>query len=301
MKKIFTLAAFFVFGILQSKAQPNGGFENWTTEYTFESPDGWQTLNFLSLLIPPNPVSAFKVIGSDVHSGFYALKLKTICVTNNPYTLLIADTTSGVFTGKIIYSPPSYNYGFSYTGRPEKLEFWYKYSPVGADTAGAGIATTKWNGTSRDTIATGLVKILSATQYTLVQVQLNYQSNEQPDTAVIAFRSSKDSANARVGSTLFLDDVAFTGWVGIDEQNIFTEKVRVFPNPAKGELNIQTQFEKAEKIRVTDSSGNLTGSYLFKNKSICINTSLFTAGIYFYEILDKKGNSLSKGKFNVIK
>lgn len=297
-----SIVAFFIifFGISIIKAQPNGGFEDWTSESLYENPDGWQTLNFLSLLSPPNPVSVFKAIGIDKRSGNYALKLKTIFVNNNPNPSLIADTSSAIYNGKINFSPFSFSYGFPYTGRPEKLEFWYKYAPIGSDTARAMLMLRKWNGVIHDTIAYGRIKLLTTTSYMSCQVPLVYLSTGQPDSVTIFFASSLDSS-ARVGSTLFIDDVALTGWVGMDEQNGLTGKVKVFPNPGRDNVNIYTSIKDANEIKIFDSLGKLEGIYKIQDDNININTCLFSPGLYLYDINDKKENILFKGKFTVVK
>lgn len=301
MKKLVIIFILSASGILYSTAQPNGGFENWTPEASYEIPDGWATLNFLSLLSPPNPVSVFKAIGIDKHSGNYAMKIVTIGVTNNPNPSLIGDTAGGVFTGKITLSPFSYVYGFPYAGRPEKLEFWAKSNPIGSDSASALVALFNNNGTIRDTIALGRMVIPPTTEYTLFQMDLTYYSTGIPDTASMAFGASKYKSLAEIGSTLFLDDVAFTGWVGIDEKNQYTNKVKIFPNPAKGNLTITTEIEEAENVKLIDVSGKMMGWFKIQNYITSINTSLFAEGIYFYEIVDKKEKTLTKGKFSVVK
>lgn len=299
-KTVSTLVVLFSL-ILTTIAQPNGDFETWTPEFTFESPNNWQTFNFLSILSPPNPLSAFKAIGIDKHSGNYALKLKSVYINNNPMPGSIPDTFGCAFKGKIELSPASLKAGFPYTGRPEKLEFYSKYSPVGNDSGLARVILRKWNGAIYDTIGKGELTIASASAYTLFQINLTYYSIEQPDSAIIAFFSSKDSTTARVGSTLFLDDVEFKGWVGIDEEKQNADKVKVFPNPAKGNLTIKTEIEEAEKVKIIDISGKIIGWSMIQNYKASINTSSFAQGIYFYELIDKNEQILTKGKFNVVK
>jgi len=305
MKKrivIFTILTFsFGLSTFNCFAQPNGGFENWSTVNNYQAPDNWATLNFLSMF-PPNATSAFKASGLDKHSGSFALKIQTIYVENNPAPGQIADTVGIAFTGKINFSPPGYKIGFPYSGRPEKLEFWSKYIPVGNDTAGARVILMKWNGISRDTIATGELFINATVAYNIFQVPLIYSSSTAvPDTAAIIFGPSKREADARVGSTLYIDDVGLTGWVGIDEQNIYTDKVQLFPNPATDEVNIIADIDDADNIQLIDVSGKLAGNYKIQNYNANINTSLFAEGIYFYEIRDRNNKSITKGKFNVIK
>ncbi|MCE9540392.1 MAG: PCMD domain-containing protein [Bacteroidetes bacterium] len=301
MKRSIIIFGILAFTILCCKAQPNSGFENWTTIFNIQSPDGWQTLNFLGAFSPPNPISAFKATGVDKHSGNYALKIKTIFVNNNPAPGGIDDTVGLVFTGRIILSPPSYKYGFPYIGRPEKLEFWAKYLPVGNDTGGARIVLRKWNGTGNDTIAMGESQISTTIAYTLFKVNLTYYSTELPDSASIIFGSSEDGDNARVGSTIYVDDVALTGWVGIEQHDLYADKVKAFPNPAKDELNIIAEIDDASDVKIMDALGKLIGVYKIQNHKVLINTTPFPPGIYFYDICDKNDKTLTKGKFNILR
>ncbi len=301
MKKLLLVFTIVFAGILNSIAQPNPGFENWSTVYNYQSPDGWANLNFLSILPPFNPLSAIKATGIDKHSGNYALKIKTIFVSNNPAPDRIDDTVGLVFTGKVNISPPSYKYGFPFTDRPEKLKFWSKYTPVGNDTGGVRVILLKYHSTGRDTVAMGELFINETENYTLFQCDLTYYTNETPDTAAIIFGSSKHKAFARVGSTLYVDDVSFSGWVGIEQHDLFSVKVKTFPNPATDVLNILAQFDEAYSVKVIDVSGKPTGVYKIQNYCAKINTTTFADGVYFFEIRDKKEKILTKGKFNIIK
>jgi hypothetical protein len=302
MKKIAVIFVILVSGILSCFAQPNGGFENWSTVFNFQTPDNWQTLNFLSMFSPPNPISAFKATGIDKHSGNYALKLKTIFLNNNPLPNTVSDSIGYVFTGKVTLSPPSLKLGIPYVGRPENLDFWAKYIPVGADIGGVSVSLQKWNGTSSDTIAYGTIKLDSTVlSYTFFQIGLDYYSTGMPDTVIMGFTSSYKNTIARVGSTLYLDDVALTGWVGIDEQNLYTDKVKLYPNPATDAINIKADIDEADNVQLIDVSGKLMGNYKIQNYNANINTGLFAEGIYFYEIRDNKNKPFTKGKFNVVK
>lgn len=301
MKKLMIISVILIFApTFQGKAQPNGGFENWSTVYSILEPDNWQTLNFVSLN-PPNPLSAFRVTGIDKHSGNYALKLKTVYFDNNPFPSEIGDSTGAVFTGKITLSPFAYKYGFPYTGRPEKLEFWSKYTPVGGDTAGALVILKKWNGIESDTIAIGGANINETTGYSPFQADLVYYSDELPDSAVIGFAASKTPLTARLNSTLYVDDVIFSGWVGINQLDKNADLVKIFPNPASNNVNILSSIEAADNIQVSDAAGKIVGRYKIRNCEVNINTSVFADGIYIFEIRDKKDRMLSKGKFNVVR
>ncbi len=303
-KKVFISAMLtlnFAFASLNSFSQANGGFENWSMVYGLLEPNNWQTFNFLSLTTPPNPLSAFKATGIDKHSGNYALKLQTVYLNNNPDPGVLRDTTSGIFTGKINISPFRYDYGFPYTGRPQILEFWAKASPIGNDYGAAFVVLLKWNGVKRDTIAASSVNIRASNSYTLFQDTLTYFSTEIPDSAAIAFTPSRWPNLARVGSTIFVDDVAFIFPAGISEPNIFADKVNLFPNPAKDNITIHAEINEAGNVLIIDASGKQAGIYKIQNYTAEINTSAFAEGIYCCEIRDKKNTTLTKAKFTVIK
>ncbi len=299
MNKIILIIVISVSAILNCFSQPNGGFENWHNEFSYTIPDDWQTMNYLSVL--GNPLSAFKATGIDKHSGNYALKISTIFVNSNPIPLLIPDTAGSVFTGKIIPSPTSIKIGNPYTGRPEKFEFWAKCFPVGYDKGGVFVTLQKWNGTSHDTIAYGEIDINTTASYTFFQIGLNYRSTGLPDTLIIFFASSYNRINSRVGSTIFIDDFSLTGWVGIEENNLYADKVKLFPNPAKDNVNITAKIDEACRVKVTDALGKTAGFYKIQNFHAEINTSLFAEGIYFYDICDKNDKCLTRGKFNIVK
>lgn len=222
MKKLVFIFTISALGIFNSIAQPNDGFENWIPPFSYENPDGWETLNFLSLLSRPNTLSAFKAVGLDKHSANYSLKLKTEYFNNRPTFAAatidsLRDNASAAFSGTIYLSPFSYKIGFRYTGRPEKLEFWSKYAPVGNDVASGAVFLKKRNGVSSDAIAFGLVVISSTPIYTKFEVNLDYQLSIIPDSVLIVFASNMSNTTARLNSTLCFDDVGFTGWVGIEE------------------------------------------------------------------------------------
>ncbi len=291
----------FKLSTLNCLSQPNPGFEKWSTVFGIQEPDDWQTWNFTSLGTPPNQLSVFKASGVDKHSGNYAMKIKTIYLNYNPNPQFFPDSTGFAFTGKINLNPITVKYGYPYSGRPEKLEFWAKYYPVGNDTAAAIVALLKWNGTSSDTIALGVLTFGATAQYSLFQLTLHYFLPDIPDTASIGFASTIGSSG-RIGSTLYVDDLSFTGWVGIDEPSTYPDnKVKLFPNPVTDNLTLSTDIAEANEALVTDISGKTIGVYKIVDHRVNISTAEFEAGTYFCELRDKKNKILTKSKFTVVK
>lgn len=282
-------------------SQNNGGFENWTTSGSYQEPDSWQTFNLLSTI--GNPVSAFQASGLDKYSGNYALKIKTIHLTNK-LGINLPDTIGIVFNGKVIISPPSYKIGSPYTTRSEKLTFFSKYTPVGPDTGLVVVSLSRQTASGRDTIATGKVDVVPNGSYSYYEILLNYRSNATPDTAAIIFGSSKKTSTSRVGSTIFIDDVLFTGVVPIgikENENSYQSQIKVYPTPANENITINTPFDEATKIEIINTLGQPIGTYKISNYITLINTNQFNNGVYFYNVYDKKNKLLVSGKINIVK
>lgn len=302
MKRYLFLLGFTFSFIHIMKAQPNPGFEHWHSSYNSLIPDDWQTLNFLRFTLPPNPLSVTQAVGTDVHSGNYAMRMQTIYVSTNPAPQIIDDTVGVAFTGLINVSPVYYKVGFPYTSRPETLNFWFKYLPVGSDTGGAKINLRKFYDTLSHTIGEGSLEFVQTSSYTKAIVHITYYNDDIPDTCQIYFASSKSKEIARVGSTLFVDDVELTGWVGIDEQKKAEEVVKVFPNPAKEKINFFTKNTEASTLQIMDLTGKIIATSPFKpNENFALNIESFSEGTYLYSILDRKRKTLANGKFNVSK
>jgi hypothetical protein len=54
-------------------------------------------------------------------------------------------------------------------------------------------------------------------------------------------------------------------------------------------------------IIITDITGRTLSTLPVYNKQIQVNVSAYSSGIYLYNILDKSGNVLNRGKFSVVK
>jgi hypothetical protein len=73
---------------------------------------------------------------------------------------------------------------------------------------------------------------------------------------------------------------------GIDELSL--EQCKIFPNPTKGILNVQSDFN-VKLIRLYDNQGKIVFSKTLNQKKTQIDVSMFEPGVYFIslEIEDK--------------
>lgn len=270
---------------------PNGSFETWTGN----DPNSWVTTNGLILL--GNPQSVFK--STDAHSGTSACEINTVHITNKPPGVFIPDFTGSIFTGKQVLVT-SY-FGFPYTSKPTRLNFWYKYNARNNDTASVIAYTTKWNSSlnKRDTlaIAVGIIKD-SVGMYTQGEVFfMMMDSVSTPDSAVVLFASSSLSAT-QTGAKLLLDDIEFAGGnVGLAEKKAaitFT----LSPNPV-GSSGVTLQFDKPVS-NIDVSVFDVQGKLIYKQSGdaptgiFLLDTGQLLSGVYILSVQTEKGNTTSR-------
>ncbi|TAL63358.1 MAG: T9SS type A sorting domain-containing protein [Bacteroidetes bacterium] len=304
LSAIISSASFCVFA-----QTPTWDFESWTgTE-----PAGWISEN--ELMIIGNPQSVFEETApANVHGGAKAMRLLSVTMTSpvvglpNPIGLAAP--------GKLVSFAPKF--GMQYTSRPALVNFWYKYTPAAGDTAEFLIFL--WNSTTGDTLGSAYWNTGTAVSaYTAQGVPIIYDpafSAELPDSMALTFSSSRlFNANytfctncGKAGSTLWVDDISFSGWNGINE-NLSAEGVTLFPNPAKEFVNIAVDaLDEAYSVTAYDVTGRSVSTtplslttHGMNRKSGMINTSTLPSGLYSYSVVDKSGAPLRTGKFNVVR
>ena len=293
-------------------AQPTWDFETWSGAGASTEPSGWISENELTVV--GNPQSAFKeTTAANVHGG--AASMKLVCVTmTNPIAGLpnpIGLAAPGKLTG---FKP---KFGMPYTGRPASVDFWYKYTPVSGDFT--EFLVILWNSTTQDTLGSGYWTTgTAANNYTSQVVTITYNpaySAELPDSMALTFSSSKlfnpdysfCSNCGKAGSTLWVDDVTFSGWNGINEHPA-SNNIVAFPNPANDHITIIADVAEATTAVAYDATGRMISSVALNQvltgitrKEGTISTSNLSSGLYVYSITDKNGNSLRTAKFNVVR
>lgn len=307
MKKIILSAITMLAFSLTNSAQ-DLLFENWTNipfSLTIADPNGWASLNTLTLV--GTSQSVFKETTAP-NQGLVSAKIQTVKVFGasipNPYTTGNIDTAGILVMGTVNASPPSLSYGKPLSGRPATLSFTSKYSPMAGDSAFVLVYLTKFNGSSRDTIAQGKYATGSATSaFEANSIIINYDlafSSVWADTALVFASSSiYNHPGAKIGSTFYIDAMSWAGYSGINE-NANLGSIAVFPNPASSVVNFQSSVS-ADAVEILDIIGRKIGSYLMTANNVAVSTSDFAPGIYMYTVLNTKREVINRGKFEVTK
>jgi hypothetical protein len=259
----------------------NSGFESWTNQGTYEDLADWNTLNPLSSAL--GVITATKTTGADVHTGSYGLKLqsKSVLGTIRPGVLT---------TGVINVANSTIGGGVPVNSRPVYLSGWYKYAPVGIDTALISVVFTKWDAVGDSQIIIGVggfTETGTVSTYTPFSVEIDYRSADVPDTALIIITSGSNLA-PQLNSALIVDDVDFSYTaVGILNR-VAIEPISFHPNPAQGFVTF-TNYN-AQQLNILSLEGKLVFTTELTAGQSRVDLKGFTKGLYILNAVDAKGN-----------
>jgi len=181
--------------------------------------DFLRTLNYLYTLPAaaggPGPKTTFNT--DDSYSGTYAALLVTGEFSPQGSPILIPGLLG---TDSLDIPNGTISVGKRYTEKPLRFQGYYKYEPVGGDSALFSVLLSKYNtgAHKRDTIALARQVITNTVStYTMIDLPLNYYFTDvTPDTLTLLICSSADirfndlmNCKGQVGSKLWVDEISF--------------------------------------------------------------------------------------------
>lgn len=288
-KLVYTVLSFaLVSGAHAQGFIQHGGFESWISENTVNEPQGWYTLNMLTLFGLPETTTQT----TDAHGGTYAALLET---KESPNVNL-----PGLLTSALIIDGsgnPDLNLArvpFAY--RPKNMSFFYKYTPAEGDSCSALMVLTRWNLAEQRTDTIGVAAITlgdTVSGYTQVVIDFEYNNPLMPDSAMLIISSSANGFEPTVGSKLYVDDFAIGFETGLKEHSGLLKHVSVFPNPASGQFIIHTK-ETGFTYRITDVQGKVVLSGISALPAQTIETTLLNSGLYVVEVKSSNGSAYQR-------
>ena len=125
---------------------------------------------------------------------------------------------------------------------------------------------------------------------------LEYQSNEYPDTMNFLCSSSITADNAQVGSVLEVDNVWFEGIVTSINNVVANHDFIVSPNPANGYFNLRMSNTNNATVKVHNTVGQVVITRNFDTTSINerFDISDLNKGIYFVEVINNGKSKIKK-------
>jgi len=293
LRSIFLIL--IVSSTLLSNAQIiNSDFEDWSTFANVLMPDGWIFIGIEGVAIPVTRTT-------ESHSGTYAAKGEVL-TTGLPAPLSILPPT--------ITSVPydSENLGFTVSERHYSMSGVYKFNPVDGDKF--HITVIMYHDTT--TIGLGAQMIeTGAIEYTPFNIDIDYTSEEIPNTCLIAFTicGPAGSDDYHEGSYFIVDELDFDSQVllyqGFGDFNYQFALHQNYPNPfgSETEINFQLPENMTVKIKIFNILGQeineladkkyVKGSHSIKWNGRDYNGRKVSTGIYFYQI---QSGDLSQAK-----
>ena len=248
---------------------PNGGFENWDDHGTYMEPaGGWLTYN--DIVTPVGPWITVERGSPGAVGNYYA----SVTSREYPDTSVITTPLQGWL---------SLN-GFSYTGRPGMLSGQWQYGIQPTDTAEVLVLLARWNRAGDvELVAEGSLEVTgSLSGWHPLSVPLMYYSAQAPDSAYIQFSASKDLGAPVAGSFLKIDDLAFTGFVGVEEPQVQSQFM-VFPSPVSGILNIVAD-QRITELKVMDMTGRTILEHRPGTERFNLDVSNLNKGSYIVRV-----------------
>lgn len=274
MKKFILSLALFSVCSVNAQYLTNGGFESWSNQIIYQTPNNWFTFNQLAIGATPTPVA--KV--TDAHSGSFAAKLSS--------TVISFGGSSDTIPGFMIYGDYDIagggNPGVPFTFRPDSIVGYYKSNLIGGDSASVYVFLSKYDNVSGNSNGIGFCDnyiTQNATTYTRFSFPIEYDpiTSALPDTLTLGFGIGAQTFN--IASTVTFDDVQLVYNVSnVDE--LAQASFNVFPNPANNLLVIESTIE--DNISIYNAVGQIVQTVqIIPAVKAEVNCSHLEEGIYF--------------------
>jgi hypothetical protein len=301
MKYTFFFLLLGCAAVASTQTLPNPGFENWVSiGVACEDPEFWNT--------PNGGVSLFGVCSATretgaPYSGSASVKLTTILIPvvgiRAPAALsngILVVNASDPFNSTVQGGSPIW-------GRPDALTGYYRYEPQGGDSLTIRVRLFDIAGSDTVLIAEDEFFSSAATgsDYELFNLPINYLSLEDADLAQVLIRSTRNTANATVGTTLWLDDLRFTGISGLSDQGGLPFGFNLYPNPASDWLHIDNSQGRLGRITLLNSAGALVLQNALHAGSNRLDVHDLPAGLYTLRMTDTGERVVGSSRIQILR
>jgi len=252
---------------------PNGDFESWGNN-NYEDLSGWDSWG--------EGVSRT----TDKVAGSYAVKLTTMqgeCDNGNP-------NATGITSGKNDNNMGPSG-GKPYTKILDTLTGFYKYAPVGNDSAYILVTLSK-----NSSPVGSMIKFLTA-KSTYTYFEIPFAAGLTPDTIRIDISSSMwNITAANLGSVLIVDHIQLKSQaLGITDVS-GTDAITIYPNPVGDRLSVFLgTTEQNKTIRIVNSLGQTLETFSTADKTLTVDTKDFPSGVYYLQV--QTGNAATTKTF----
>ncbi|MFN8116805.1 MAG: PCMD domain-containing protein [Bacteroidia bacterium] len=322
MNKTFTtlFASFISLFALAQTQLSNAGFENWggnPSPGVSSEPTNWYSNKSGSSTAQLGPQTCSQ--DGTAHTGSSCAKIETktvpilgTVVNGNLTTGVVnAPTTSKSdgYIGTEKYNASSDVRKMAFTGRPDSLVGWYKYTSGGTGETGkvtAILHTGSYYDPETPTsyhVDPTANKIARATFFTPTgnssvwkrfSVPFTYVSSATPTFVMVNITSSSNQTTNIAGSILWIDDLEMIyNSVTSVKENDFSKNVKVYYFDKTIYVDFLNKSSEYSTIEIFNATGQLVSTQQIDNTSVnTIDVTSLKSGIYMYKVSGK-----SQGKF----
>jgi len=317
---------------------PNAGMETWrsntsgSTSIPVHAPTQWYGFDSLAIslgeLYGPlilhggtNYHAQLFQESTIIHSGsssakVMTLKQDTLGIVSGSLSNSVAGVNAAVLIAtRSLAGATSFTGGSAVSQRITSVSVWTEY------LAGIDSATGMWGGHDtalltvqalghahgrHDTVVgNSVLQILPSSSFTQITANILYFDtvNYYIDTIRVIFSSSGGGRSRPCdSSTLYVDDVSMAGVANPDftgvHDVIIDNSVRVYPNPAKDVLYIETTQPEETEFTLYAVTGKAVAKKNILGHDM-LDVSVLPAGIYFYVLRDAGGKVIKNGKITL--
>ena len=262
---------------------PNASMEDWTS-FGSEEPDEWFSSNVFNISQGQAPMVTRT---TEAYEGDYAVRIETFEISMNGQ-----DTSLFGFillNGRIGEGGPGGGIPYPLSTLMPRLGGYFKYDPVGSDSALVLLQFRKYNTLTQQTDTVADFTFLLPPKAIYSPFQFTMELPEMPDTVLIGFAASnlmnQGSPNPAAGSVVILDRVTFGD--PVQSIDLLVEaKIRLFPNPAKETVILDTGGQALEWVKVFDGKGQFLPVRLDGRE---LDVSALAPGWYLVQIRTREG------------
>lgn len=270
--------------VAHAQQVPNSDFEEWTLSAgsgpykDYEEPsNGWASGNgAIHIAAGADPVCEKS---TDARVGTYSAKLVT--------RKIFGQVASGsLYTGKFqlnLADPvKSALRGIPFTGKPTVFKGWFKYLPVGEDSATLYATLSHWDGTQRVTVAEArITQYVPQQEWLSFEVPFTYTTQSDVDTIAVVFASSAGGEffKGGEGSALFVDGVSLGYEPMSIEQNYDRDDLVIQGNHMQSSNEMQ-------HVVCYDMSGCVAGMWMH---TLDVSFDALPVGVYVVRVVGADG------------
>ncbi len=310
-KQILSMAviASLSFTSLAQTTIPNGDFENWlSVGQNTERPTNWSSNKSGRGFASAGPKTCSR--DTNGYTGMYCAKVTTaalgaIIVNGSLTTGVVVANTFSAAEGYLADVDTVRN---AFSGRPDSIVFWYKYTQVGTDYPNVQVrlhvgsvynpeapVNNNHPDSSVNIIGRALWNGPASNQATWARasVPMVYADSRTPQYIFVTTTSSGNLAAPGTGSTLWLDNIqAVYNTTAVSEIN--AEPIHVYWNGNKLMADLTNESLNGASIQIMNIEGQLVLDAPLKPNTMNAVETTLPSGVFLYQISSDTRNVIGK-------